>query len=64
MDIQKPRSFRTTDRAHADLFNQVIDQLNANDESIAQFAAEAEQRSTAYTDAHISNKGNPHGVTK
>ncbi|XBM33327.1 hypothetical protein AAG663_15465 [Bacillus licheniformis] len=32
MDIQKPRSFRTTDRAHADLFNQVIDQLNANDE--------------------------------
>ncbi|MCY9263418.1 hypothetical protein MOF20_09365 [Bacillus haynesii] len=64
MDIQKPRAFRTTDKAHADLFNQVIDQLNTNDESIAQFAAEAEQRSTAYTDKHISKKDNPHGVTK
>lgn len=64
LDIQKPRPFRTSDKAHADLFNQVIDQLNTNDESIAQFAAEAEQRSTAYTDKHISKKDNPHGVTK
>lgn len=55
MDIQKPRRFETTDRAHADLFNEAIDQLNVNDERIAKRAEEAEERATTYTDAHAND---------
>ncbi|MCY8369536.1 hypothetical protein P9D36_18990 [Bacillus haynesii] len=64
MDIQKPRRFETTDRAHADLFNEAIDQLNVNDERIAKRAEEAEEKAKTYTDAHASKKNNPHAVTK
>ncbi|MCI4127876.1 pyocin knob domain-containing protein [Bacillus haynesii] len=56
MDIQKPRRFETTDRAHADLFNEAIDQLNVNDERIAKRAEEAEERAKTYTDAHASDQ--------
>ncbi len=52
MDIQKPRRFETTDPAHADLFNEAIDQLNMNDERIAKRAEEAEEKAKTYTDAH------------
>ncbi|WP_219192156.1 pyocin knob domain-containing protein [Bacillus paralicheniformis] len=55
MDIQKPRRFETTDRAHADLFNEAIDQLNVNDERIAKRAEEAEEKAKTYTDAHASD---------
>ncbi|QII47238.1 hypothetical protein G3M81_07520 [Bacillus paralicheniformis] len=64
MDIQKPRRFATTDPAHADLFNEAIDQLNENDERIAKRAEEAEEKAKTYTDAHAAHKNNPHGVTK
>ncbi|MCY8756471.1 pyocin knob domain-containing protein [Bacillus haynesii] len=56
MDIQKPRRFETTDRAHADLFNEAIDQLNVNDERIAKRAEEAEEKAKTYTDAHASDQ--------
>ncbi|MED1739096.1 terminase [Bacillus swezeyi] len=63
MDIQKPRRFETTDRAHADLFNEVIDQLNENDNLIGQRAEEAEKNAKDFTDQHVKNKNNPHNVT-
>ncbi|WP_187444547.1 hypothetical protein [Bacillus swezeyi] len=53
MDIQKPRRFETTDRAHADLFNEVIDQLNENDELIRTRAEAAEKSAKEYTDQGI-----------
>ncbi len=54
MDIQKPRRFETTDRAHADLFNEAIDQLNVNDELIAKRAEEAEEKAKAYAQTNIN----------
>ncbi|TWM32607.1 hypothetical protein CHCC14821_1159 [Bacillus paralicheniformis] len=54
MDIQKPRRFATTDRAHADLFNEAIDQLNVNDERIAKRAEEAEEKAKAYAQTNIN----------
>ncbi|KAA6453197.1 hypothetical protein [Bacillus swezeyi] len=64
MDLIKPRPFETTDRAHADIFNEVIERLNENDEQIAKRADEAEQNAQTYLDKHAGNKNNPHGVTK
>ncbi|MFO6495041.1 MULTISPECIES: hypothetical protein [Bacillus] len=64
MDLIKPKPFHTTDRAHADLFNNVIDQLNENDEQIAKRADEAEQNAKTYIEEHTSNQNNPHAVTK
>ncbi|WFA06580.1 hypothetical protein [Bacillus sp. HSf4] len=64
MDIQKPRRFETSDRAHADIFNEMLDQLNENDELVGQRAEEAEKNAKAYADTHASKKDNPHGVTK
>ncbi|XBO87052.1 hypothetical protein AAGG52_08335 [Bacillus licheniformis] len=37
-------SFQTTDRAHADLFNKVVDQLNENDQLIANYIDEIDQK--------------------
>ncbi|QHZ46441.1 hypothetical protein [Bacillus sp. NSP9.1] len=53
MDIQKPRRFETSDRAHADIFNEVLDQLNENDELVGQRAEEAEKNAKDYTDHGI-----------
>ncbi|MDP4168013.1 MAG: acetyltransferase, partial [Bacillota bacterium] len=64
MDIKKTRRFETTDRAHADLFNIVIDQLNENDELLVKRAEEVDQKAKIYTDEHASRKDNPHRVTK
>ncbi|MED4304321.1 hypothetical protein [Bacillus licheniformis] len=64
MDIKKTRRFETTDRAHADLFNIVIDQLNENDELLVKRAEEVGQKAKIYTDEHASRKDNPHRVTK
>lgn len=64
MDIKKTRRFETTDRAHADLFNIVIDQLNKNDELLVKRAEEVDQKAKIYTDEHASRKDNPHRVTK
>lgn len=55
MVLKKPRRFETTDRAHADLFNNVVDQLNKNDELIAELVKEAEINSKTYTDSHTNN---------
>ncbi len=44
MDIKKPMSFKTTDRAHADLFNKVVDQLNENDQLIVNYIDEIDQK--------------------
>jgi hypothetical protein len=64
VDIKKTRRFETTDRAHADLFNIVIDQLNENDELLVKRAEEVDQKAKIYTDEHASRKDNPHRVTK
>jgi len=57
MDIKKPMSFKTTDRAHADLFNKVVDQLNENDQLIVNYIDEIDQKTATKKelDSHVKD---------
>ncbi|MEC1262491.1 hypothetical protein P9D34_19100 [Bacillus swezeyi] len=63
MEIKKTRRFETTDRAHADIFNKVVDQLNENDELIAKRAEEVEQNTATKMDFNAHLKDNTMHIT-
>ncbi|MFO6495043.1 MULTISPECIES: hypothetical protein [Bacillus] len=64
MDIEKARRFETTDRAHADLFNKVVDQLNDNDERIAKRTDEVEQKATTKMEFNSHLKDHTRHITE